>query len=192
MPDVRREITNAEKDEVMRSILEAYARLNLRTSLGINAYGGEALYCIVKLLKPDVVIETGVSAGVSTSYILRAMRDNKRGMLYSIDVPGDVESGILVPESLRDRWKLILGESKELLPSLLGRLMQVDIFIHDSDHSYENMIFEFETTWPFIRAGGVLVSDDSDSNTSWVEFTTRHHVAPIELFAHSMSATRKQ
>jgi hypothetical protein len=47
-----------------------------------------------------------------------------------------------------------------VLPILLNSLGQIDIFLHDSDRSYENQKFEYETTWPCLKRGGVLLSDD--------------------------------
>ena len=45
------------------------------------------LYALCRKLKPDVVVETGVASGVSSSYILCALHENEHGQLYSIDVP---------------------------------------------------------------------------------------------------------
>ncbi len=110
-------------------------------------------------------------------------------MLHSIDLPNqdvaleqggsrqrDVmatgrETGWLVPVSLRSRWKLHLGNAQALLPELLPKLGPIDVFIHDSLHTYEHMMFEFRTAWPHLRAGGILLSDDTDWNTAFPEFS---------------------
>jgi hypothetical protein len=76
----------------------------------------------------------------------------------------------MVPPSLRDRWKLVLGRSQEELPPLLERLGEIDFFMHDSEHSYECMSFEFRTAWESLRAGGALVADDVNVNAAWDEF----------------------
>ena len=54
---------------------------------GRGAMGDEAdlLYCLVRLIKPAVMVETGVGAGYSTAHILAAMDMNNGGMLYSVD-----------------------------------------------------------------------------------------------------------
>ncbi len=122
-------------------------------------------YAIVKLLKPDIVVETGVGAGVSSWTILQAMEENGSGKLISIDLPTPntkllPEVGYLVPENLRGRWDLRTGPSQRLLPQALKELEQVAIFQHDSRHSYTNQLREYQTAWPFIKTGGLLVSDD--------------------------------
>jgi len=134
------------------------------------------LYLIVRLLKPKVVVETGVFKGFSSMQTLQALADNGEGMLHSIDFPHPklreegLEVGFVVPEVLKERWNLNLGKSSEILPPLLKKAKEVDLFFHDSDHSYENMMFEFSSAWPYIRAGGFLVSDDVNDNQAFTDF----------------------
>ena len=134
------------------------------------------LYVICRTVKPAVVIETGVASGLSSAYILLALEDNASGRLFSIDLPdADTEellgvvltrlpegskSGWVVPDWLRARWDLRIGKSSDLLPSLLAEVKQAEIFLHDSEHSYENMMFEFGQAWPTLADGGFVLSDD--------------------------------
>jgi predicted O-methyltransferase YrrM len=125
----------------------------------------EALYVLVRHVRPSQIVETGVGHGMSTTFILQALEDNNSGHLHSIDVPitmrvDEHPSGCLVPNHLHDRWDLILGESKTELPPLLSKLDEVDIFLHDSDHSSENMDFEYREAWPHVAQGGLMLTDD--------------------------------
>ncbi len=144
---------------------------------------GPIVYTCVRALKPAIMVETGVASGASTTYILQAMELNKKGLLYSIDlpnsdpgaiVPENKEIGWLVTSKLRHRWKLILGRSQEKLPLLLRDLGNIDVFLHDSEHTYEAMMFEYETIWPHLREGGVLLSDDIQWNKAFYEFIRNH------------------
>lgn len=122
-------------------------------------------YALVKLLKPEMMVETGVGAGVSSWMILHAMEENGVGRLVSIDLPTPntellPDVGYLVPSELCHRWSLRTGPSQKLLPAVLTELGGIDIFQHDSRHSYSNQLREYTTAWPFIRSGGMLVSDD--------------------------------
>jgi predicted O-methyltransferase YrrM len=122
-------------------------------------------YALIKLLKPEVVVETGVGAGVSSWTILHAMEENGTGRLISIDLPTPntellPEVGYLVPRELRKRWELQTGPSQTLLPQVLDGLVEIDMFQHDSRHSYSNQLREYQAAWPFIREHGMLVSDD--------------------------------
>jgi hypothetical protein len=145
------------------------------------------LYTTVRLLKPEVVVETGVASGVSTSFILLGLEHNQRGSLFSIDlpthmipqdykqvdqvtIPADKTIGWIVPENLRHRWNLVLGRSDENLKSLLEKLGSLNIFIHDSEHTYENMMFEYEAAWRFLSKNGLLISHDVNWNNAFNDF----------------------
>ena len=160
------ELSNQDSVEQIRVLLE-------RTVKAVPYFSNAYLYCVVRRLRPDVVVETGVWLGYSSTFILKALKDNARGTLYSIDLPERSiggKSGVLVPQELRDNWKLILGTSKEKLPKAIEEATNIDIFIHDSEHTFENMMFEFNTAWPAIRSGGILLSDDVEWNGSFATF----------------------
>jgi len=103
------------------------------------------LYAVVRLVQPKVVVETGVSAGRFSSYLLAALRENGSGELWSIDPNPDC--GQAVPAAYKENWHILNRTSREVLKSVVQE-HNVDIFIHDSLHTYENMKFEFETVWP--------------------------------------------
>ena len=134
-------------------------------------------YITVRAFRPNVVVETGVANGVSSTYLLLALEKNGRGKLHSIGLndplflPVGKPLGWIVPESLRSRWNLIIGDSRELLPKLLSELGTVDVFIHDSLHTYEHMQWEYRTAYPFLRSGGLLLSDDAAWNSAFEEFS---------------------
>jgi len=126
-------------------------------------------YSLVRLLKPKLVVETGVGAGVSSWTILSAMEENRTGNLISIDLPTPntrllPDVGYLVPKELRHRWDFQRGPSKTLLPQILDQVIEIDMFQHDSRHSYSNQLYEYHTAWPFIRSGGILISDDVNND----------------------------
>ncbi|MBL01254.1 MAG: hypothetical protein CL774_02025 [Chloroflexi bacterium] len=140
-------------------------------------------YIITKLVKPKVVVETGVGPGMTSWSILQAMRENKKGHLYSIDLPTPntknmPEVGYLIPSQLKERWDLLIGPSKKILPNLLSELSVIDIFIHDSRHSFSNQLYEYETSWPSIKNQGFLISDDI-SNDAFIKFSKNNDRKPI-------------
>lgn len=150
------------------------------------------LYVLLRDLEPDHVVETGVCNGASTAVILQALEDNGNGQLASIDLPDFVddrsdddqfwegkggaaipegrEPGWVVPDELRHRWSLTLGKSQEELEPVLEKLGTIDVFVHDSEHSYECMRFEYEAAYPRLTEGGLLVSDDVTWNEAFEEF----------------------
>jgi len=147
-------------------------------SAGADLYAKKVLlqYIALRAFKPEVVVETGVANGVSSAYILLALEKNQRGTLYSIGLddpqflPAGKPLGWIVPDVLKPRWNLLIGDSRVLLPSLLSKLGSIDVFIHDSLHTYDHMLWEYRTAFPFLRPGGLLFSDDAAWNSAFPEF----------------------
>jgi len=157
-----------------------------------------ALYVMARVTRPQIVVETGVANGWSTSFILKALERNDAGRLYSIDIPNAAgallpegkTTGWVVPNALKTRWDFIPGDTRVELPRLLLRLQTIDFFFHDSDHSYEMMTFEFRTAWPHLRPGGLLISDDIRDNNAFNDFV--HEVVPAtRLTLSTLGGLRK-
>lgn len=154
------------------------------TIYNLDEESGLLLYAVCKILKPDVILETGVAYGLGSAFILQALHENKKGKLFSVDGvfrPWQSKEmiGAAIPETLRKRWNIIYGSSSKKLQSLLKSLSPIDIFFHDSLHTYNNMSFEFKTAWPHIKSGGILISDDVGSNDSFHDFGTETKTEPI-------------
>lgn len=159
---------------------------------GSELFLNSVMYLITKLTQPDTIVETGGAFGKSTVYFLQALEENGKGVLYTLDLhpdkvgkyiwwPVGQPSCFLVPSCLRHRHHLILGDAKETLPRLLQELGTIDVFQHDSDHSYEHMLFEYRTAWPYLKPGGVLLSDDIRNHSAFVEFSQEVGRPPITL-----------
>jgi predicted O-methyltransferase YrrM len=152
----------------------------------------EFLYILIRVLQPRIMFETGVFDGQSSAVILRALHENKKGTLVSVDLPAtstmyesthrmpesmlpaDCQPGWIIPDYLRDRHQLFLGDSKKLLPELFEKNPEVDIFMHDSMHTFEYMYFEYKLAWPHLTNQGVLLSDDIFNNAAFFKFSKEH------------------
>jgi len=155
------------------------------------------LYVICRILQPRIIVETGVASGFSSASILQALEDNGVGELYSIDlhyrdgvtIPVDKELGWVVPVHLKRRWHLMLGEGFKVLPLLLKELGTIDIFLHDSRHTYKTMMKEYSIAWPRLREGGLLLSDDVIENDAFIDFADKVKLSPVVV--GRMGAIRK-
>ncbi len=172
-PTASVERTFAELDddrEFVANLRRSYGHIRPDSPIAFNLGRLKVWYVIVRLLKPNLVMETGVHDGLSSALILRALERNERGSLVSIDLPSvDLPPGVngagwLVPAQLRSRWILHAGDSRELLPRLAPQYAPIDIFIHDSDHSPEFQRFEYETVRPFLQDPGLLLTDDAHAD----------------------------
>ena len=77
------------------------------------------------------------------------------------------------PEDLRKRWNLNLGKSSDKLQETFDKLDDVDIFVHDSLHTYKNMMFEFECAKKNLNENGIIISDDVLDNDAFFYFSNR-------------------
>lgn len=164
------------------------------------------LYSIVREFKPSLVIETGVLHGMTSGFILQGLSVNKSGKLTSIDLPsvfgappanqdGYISNlpqgknpGWLVSDRLRGLWDLQIGESSVLLQKLNAK-NSVNLFIHDSSHTYENMWFELNYAWESLVPGGIIVCDNVEANTSFFDFCRKISTLPLVIPIPGVDAT---
>lgn len=155
---------------------EGHARLmHINADLG----GGgcySLLYFLVAYLKPTVVVETGVAAGFSSYAILKAMDNNEHGTLFSSDFPylrlKDPEKyvGLLVPNELRERWKLFIEGDQRNLKKILELTTSIDLFHYDSDKSYSGRDEAYQAVSASLSKNAVLVFDDIQDNCHFMDF----------------------
>ena len=134
------------------------------------------LYGLTRWLRPAGIVESGGYIGMSSAFILKALADEKleTAKLYSIELSQDCDQGALIPSELRSasagfvpmRGKVEDFLRRDQLPS------SIDMFLHDSSHSYRHMLWEFRQFWPRLRDGGLLVSHDVQMNAAFAEFVT--------------------
>jgi predicted O-methyltransferase YrrM len=143
---------------------------------------GHLCYMACRMLQPEIVIETGTAYGITSAFLLSALRENGGGRLISIDLPpmgrdADRFVGHFIPEDLRSSWQLIRGSSSQHLSGLLTRTGHVNMFVHDSLHTYRNMIREFDSVCAHLSRPGIVVADDIDGNSAFAELIDRRKPA---------------
>jgi predicted O-methyltransferase YrrM len=164
--------------EFATCLQEAHATFRALEIQSASPYAKKVLlqYMAIRAFRPETVVETGVANGVSSAYILLALGKNERGALYSVGLndsqflPVGKPLGWIVPQSLKSRWNLTIGDSRTVLPPLLEKLGTIDVFIHDSLHTYDHMLWEYRTAFPYLRPGGLLFSDDAAWNSAFPDF----------------------
>lgn len=169
-------------NENIRDVPE-FAGKKFQSAAELRAYRC-LLYLVTRIAQPEIFIETGVLNGLGSSFILLGLQHNQRGTLYSIDLPPvdlriisqgtyplpeGKEPGWIIPDYLRDRHQLLLGPAERLLPQTLTEQGRVDIFLHDSDHSYSHMMFEMGLAWRYLIPGGFLLADNVEQNASFAD-----------------------
>lgn len=154
------------------STLKDYGAQRL-AGIDVDLGGGGAytyLYFFTRLLRPAVALETGVAAGWSSSAILAALEENKRGQLLSSDFPyfrmvnPSEYVGMLVPHHLRHRWTLDLSGDRRALPVLLQGVSTLDLVHYDSDKSYRGRKNTMSLLDPYLRPETLVIMDDIQDN----------------------------
>jgi hypothetical protein len=118
-------------------------------------------------------IETGTQHGLS-AYIVgeTAQRLGLEMKISSYDVSHDQ---YFIKSSGSDYFCLSWPARKRFMNSTLELNASPLIFFHDSDHSYENMLFEFNWAWENLKAE-VIISDDIDGNDAFYDFCESHQI----------------
>jgi len=137
------------------------------------------LYLLCRILKPNLLVETGVERGSSTFVILKALQTNGYGKLVSVELakcvrvaPGcSVPMALVVHEGEKnkdislDNWSLHFNNSLDMLPKLKDEHRgKVDIFVHGSDHSYEVQKAELAIADELLPKNGIIIVDRPDYN----------------------------
>jgi len=151
------------KDNNLRQELTDLAIKNKRKHAGdvIPNYGRRiAWYALVRIFKPVLVVETGVDGGLGTAVICEALMRNtlegKCGQLIATD--NNKNCGYLIPERLKSRYSILLGDSIKQLDTIN---QPVDIFIHDSNHAAWYEYGEYATIAPRFHDKTLVISDNS-------------------------------
>lgn len=148
----------------------AHSRLS---ALGVTLGGAGAtnlLFFLTRMLRPNVVVETGVAAGFSSQAFLSAMERNGGGILYSSDFPyfrlanPEKYVGILVEKSLKRDWRLFTNGDRENLPQILSECRDIDLFHYDSDKTYSGREFAMGQIEAKLAERSVLIFDDIQDN----------------------------
>lgn len=150
--------------------LQAHAALGPRVAparLGAPSEVLVVLYSLVQARRPARVLETGAADGCTTRVLLEALEATGDGELHSVDVTDGV--GRLVTNPTRWHHHRLAADSPWLARHSLARLMEtlgpVDLFVHDSDRSYEWQMLEYLHA---ARTAPLLAT--TAASTSWAFF----------------------
>jgi hypothetical protein len=98
-------------------------------------------------------------------------------------LPPGHQPGWLIPERLRARHTLVLGDSRTALPAVLTRHPRIGLFLHDSLHTQAHQAFEYAAVWPHLVEGGLLASEDIFWSPAFHRFCRAHDRPDVSLEA---------
>jgi hypothetical protein len=124
-------------------------------------------YAVVRATRPRLVVETGTADGLGTALLTRALQRNDAegygGRLISFDV--DPAAGWLLTDDMLRTARLVVGDAAACMDRELGE-HSVDVFIHDSLHTYEHEKRELDLVLAHAAETVILISDNAHSTTA--------------------------
>jgi predicted O-methyltransferase YrrM len=135
-------------------------------------------YALVRATQPDHVVETGTALGLGSCIIAAALLRNGHGRLATIDI--DPEAGYLIAEP----WSTVIDRCTGSSVEVLAEMRAVDMFLHDSLHTYDYEVSELTAVEPNLRSDAIILSDNSHETAAlsdWAERTGHHYLFFKEL-----------
>jgi predicted O-methyltransferase YrrM len=173
-------ITSASVAEVESYFAELEADGDLRTHIDAKlraagrrrefdsqiSYGRRlGWYAFARILRPEVIVETGTEKGLGSVVFAAALLRNGTGRLVTIDI--EASSGLIIDTPYSAVVDRRVGDSVQVLRQFEGK---IDLFLHDSDHSREHEYAEFVAAEPWLSDRAVVLSDNShgtDALAKW-------------------------
>ena len=85
--------------------------------------------------------------------------------------------GVLVENSLKNRWTLMTEGDRRCLPAIVSEASPIDLVHYDSDKSHSGRQYGYHLMWQALRPGGIFISDDIQDNLAFREFMERRGVS---------------
>lgn len=118
-------------------------------------------YALVRLLKPKIVMETGVDKGMGSCLLAAALMRNSTegypGYYYGTDI--NPYAGFLLTGDYAKFGEILYGDSIE---SIGAFEQKIDLFINDSDHSSEYEYKEYVEVQEKLAPGAIILGDNCD------------------------------
>jgi predicted O-methyltransferase YrrM len=126
-------------------------------------------YTFVRVLKPKIVVETGVDHGVGScvlaSALLRNAAEGHKGNYYGTEIRP--EAGQLFCGKYATTGKILYDDSI----TSLEKLGEIDLFVNDSDHSGEYEYREYLAIASKLSDSAVILGDNSHVTDSLSRFS---------------------
>lgn len=172
--DCRNWVFEALDDEVLKEHVIRATKGSDRRGLAdvrISLARRAGWYAIVRATQPQHVVETGTDKGLGSLALAAALLMNGKGRLTTIDI--NPAAGYLISGEYAYVTDLVFGDSVAAISSIGSN---VDLFIHDSDHSAEHESREIRAIEEKLSPHAYVLSDNAHATNSllnWAESTGR-------------------
>jgi len=170
-------INEAKEDTSLRdSIIEATQSSPFRKYADLEVRLGKRLgwYAFVRVLKPRVVVETGVDKGLGSVVMCAALLKNREegyeGQYYGTDI--NPKAGYLLTGKYQEVGKILYGDS---INSLSQFPEKIDLFVNDSDHSAEYEYQEYLIVQKLLSDKAIILGDNSHVTDKLLKFSNENN-----------------
>jgi predicted O-methyltransferase YrrM len=160
-----------EQDEELRAHIGSGVRTaGYGKDIVVNYGRRLGWYAFARIMKPKVIVETGVDHGVGScvlaSALLRNAAEGAPGRYYGTDI--NPKAGQLLTERYASTGEILYGDS---ITSLNAMDQKIDLFINDSDHSAEYEYHEYHAIIEKLSENGLILGDNSHVTESLLKFS---------------------
>jgi hypothetical protein len=127
-------------------------------------------YAIARIIKPGVIVETGVDKGLGSvllcAAILKNNEEGHKGKYYGTDI--NPEAGYFLTGKYKEVGEILYGDS---IKSLNGFRENIDLFINDSDHSSDYEYREYLAIKELLTDKTIILGDNSHCSDKLAVFS---------------------
>jgi len=172
-PTVWRYLEEAQNDRDLRDhVAEQVKKSELGIFADAEAKFARRLgwYVFVRVMKPKLVVETGVDKGLGAVLLCAALLRNRAeghaGQYYGTDI--NPKAGYLLCGKYAEVGAILYGDSIE---SLSNMQVPIDLFINDSDHSMDYEYREYRTIQERLHERSIILSDNAEVSPALLNFS---------------------
>lgn len=139
---------------------------NVTVTSHIDEACGALIQKVIRMKRPRVGIEVGLAFGISTLYILEALKETGGQKLIGMD-PAQYDDywrggGLhnVAASGYSDLYEFHENTSQQLLPELVGNGLKIDFAFIDGWHTFDHTLIDFFYIDQMMNVGGVVVFDD--------------------------------
>jgi predicted O-methyltransferase YrrM len=163
-----------EDAKLKETILEQIAQSSFKKKKDKRCdYGNKlALYAIVRILKPQVVVENGVEVGFTSVVLCEALRKNKNegfnGKFIGLDI--NKNAGYLVKSESKYNSLSVL-KCGDAIQSLKSLDTKIDFYFSDGFRSYQYEQSEFSALKDKLNENAVVITNKAKFSKALFEFS---------------------
>lgn len=170
-------INEIEEDDYLKKfIIESTKKSPYKKTADLKVHFGRRLgwYAFARILKPKIIVETGVDKGLGSVVLCAALLRNQEegyfGRYYGTDI--NPRAGYLLTDKYKQVGEILYGDSIETLRKFDKH---IDLFINDSAHSEEYEYQEYLTIKDKIDDETVILGDNSHCTDKLALFSNENN-----------------